>query len=146
MWPPAQPAMRKGSDALVRELKDPASDVRDAALQTLVERRDPRAFHAAEAQLQSADPLVVRRSIGMLVELGDRRAVPTLITMAQEGDSGALQELLFALGTLGGEEAQAYLFTLASGHDSELIRAIAKQALGVNRPQLKINISSADGH
>ena len=114
---------------LVKELRSPDALVRDAAVSTLVQRRNRAAIPALVERLKGDDPLEIRRAIGGLVELQAREAVPELIEISRGKDPGFLRELVYALGAIGGDEAQAYLYTMSEGHDQPAVRDAAKQAL-----------------
>jgi hypothetical protein len=114
---------------LVKELRSPDALLRDAAVSTLVQRRNRAAIPALVERLKGDDPLEIRRAIGGLVELQAREAVPELIEISRGKDPGFLRELVYALGAIGGDEAQAYLYTMSEGHDQPAVRDAAKQAL-----------------
>jgi HEAT repeat protein len=114
---------------LMKELRSPDPLVRDAAVSTLVQRRNRAAIPALVERLKGDDPLEIRRAIGGLVELQAREAVPELIEISRGKDPGFLRELVYALGAIGGDEAQAYLYTMSEGHDQPAVRDAAKQAL-----------------
>ena len=114
---------------LVKELRSPDALVRDAAVNTLVQRHNRAAIPALVERLKGDDPLEIRRAIGGLVELQAREAVPELIEISRGKDPGFLRELVYALGAIGGDEAQAYLYTMSEGHDQPAVRDAAKQAL-----------------
>lgn len=115
--------------ALVEELAGAEPAGREAAVHALVERRRPEALPALLSDLQTPEPLALRRAIDLLAQLRDVRAVPPLIERAA-GESADLQsEVVTALGAIGGEEAEAYLFTVARGHDAESVRSAAERAL-----------------
>lgn len=122
-------ALGKRDEALVADLKSPRGAVRDAAVRVLSERGNTAAVPALIARLDSEDPVVVRRTIGELVELRDRRAVEPLIELARGKAHGFVREVLYAVGSLGGEEAEAYLDTVAAGHDEPAVRKAAAEAL-----------------
>lgn len=122
-------ALDKPDKALVRDLDSPDPRVRDAALDVLAARKNPRSVPVLLERLQSDDALQVRRAMGALVEMHATQAVPALIDLARGKDPGFLRELVFALGAIGGDEARAYLYTVAQGHDSPAVREAAKRAM-----------------
>jgi hypothetical protein len=116
-----------------------ASDIirADAALVVLVKRKSPRALEVLLKRMTTDSPLTLRRTIGMLVELGDVRAVNALVSASTRKEPVLQRELLFAIGSLGGDDAEAYLGLVASGHEDPLLRASAEQALSDLRERLK---------
>jgi len=122
-------ALDKPDKALVRDLDSPDPRIRDAALDVLAARKNPRSVPVLLERLQADDALQVRRAMGALVEMHATQAVPALIDLARGKDPGFLRELVFALGAIGGDEARAYLYTVAQGHDSPGVREAAQRAL-----------------
>jgi hypothetical protein len=122
-------ALDRSDGALVKELASSDARVRDAALDVLATRKNPRAVAPLIERLQSDDALLVRRGMGALVEMRATQAVPALIDLTRGKDPGFQRELVFALGAIGGDEARAYLYTVAQGHDSPGVREAAERAL-----------------
>lgn len=122
-------ALDRTDGALVRDLTSTDVRVRDAALDVLAFRKNPRAVPLLVERLQSEDGLVVRRAMGALVDMRATQAVPALIDLTRGKDPGFQRELVFALGAIGGDEARAYLYTVAQGHDSPGVREAAERAL-----------------
>jgi hypothetical protein len=131
--------------ALERDLKVPDERVREYALRVLAERRHPAAAPLLIRQLESEDPVVVRRAIGALVEMNATSAVPALIDLVKDSNMGFVQEIVFAIGEIGGEEAEAYLFTMAQGHDQPDVQAAAQQALDTLDASRKLGTPEARG-
>jgi hypothetical protein len=122
-------ALEKPDPELLKDVSSADARVREFAIRTLSDRKNPGVADALLEQLKGEDPDQIRRAMGALVELKERRAVPPLIDLARGKDLGFLREILFALGEIGGEEAQAYLYTVSEGHDQPAIREAARQAL-----------------
>ncbi len=122
-------ALDRSDSGLVRDLTSTDVRVRDAALDGLAFRKNPRAVPLLVERLQSDDGLVVRRAMGALVDMRATQAVPALIDLTRGKDAGFQRELVFALGAIGGDEARAYLYTVAQGHDSPGVREAAERAL-----------------
>jgi hypothetical protein len=122
-------ALDRSDGALLKDLGSADGRVRDAALDVLAARKNPRAVPLLIERLQSEDALLVRRAMGALVEMRATQAVPALIDLARGKDPGFQRELVFALGAIGGDEARAYLYTVAQGHDSPGVREAAERAL-----------------
>ncbi len=119
----------KADDALVADLE--AGDVqrREYALRILAERKSPVAVPHLLERLEDADRTVQLRAVGGLVAVGDRRAVPQLIDVSLGRDPPFVIQVIYALAEIGGEEAEAYLFTASTGHQEEIVRDAAKEAL-----------------
>ncbi len=122
-------ALDRSDAVLVQDLTSRDVRVRDAALDVLAARKNPRVVPFLVERLQSDDPLLVRRAMGALVEMRATQAVPALIDLARGKDEGFQRELVFALGAIGGDETRAYLYTVAQGHDSPEVREAAQRAL-----------------
>jgi hypothetical protein len=106
---------------------DPAT--RAAAVRLLVERKSRLALPALLERLKTDDLSALRRTMGLLVELGAPEAVNPLIEATRQRGPVVAREVVFAVAAIGGEDAEAYLDLLASGHDDALVRASAEQAL-----------------
>lgn len=123
-------ALERTDEVLVQELRADDTRIREFALRTLAERQHPAAAPLLIDRLkESSDGDVLRKTIGVLVEMKARVAVPALIDLARGRDNGFVQELVFAVGEIGGPEAEAYLYTVAQGHDAPAVQAAAQQAL-----------------
>ncbi|MGO8970172.1 MAG: HEAT repeat domain-containing protein [Myxococcaceae bacterium] len=122
-------ALDRNDAALVRDLSSTDGRIRDAALDVLASRKNPKAVPLLVERLQSEDGLLVRRAMGALVDMRATQAVPALIDLARGKDAGFQRELVFALGAIGGDEARAYLYTVAQGHDSPAVRDAAQRSL-----------------
>jgi hypothetical protein len=118
-----------GDEKLVEKLGSPQRAEADAAVRLLVRRHHKAALPALLARLASDDLNELRGVIGQLVELGAPESVNPLIEAARHKGPGFEREVVFAVGSIGGDDAEAYLDLMASGHDDELIRSSAEQAL-----------------
>jgi hypothetical protein len=116
-------------DKLVEKLKSPQRPELDAAVRLLVRRHHKAALPPLLARLSSDDLQELRGVIGMLVELRAPESVNPLIEAARHKGPVFEREVVFAVGSIGGDDAEAYLDFVVSGHDDELIRASAEQAL-----------------
>jgi hypothetical protein len=123
-------AFQKRSAAALAKLMT-SSDAAEsqAAVVILVARKDSSVLPILKRRLETDDAMHLRRTVGLMVELGDVGAVNALIDASRRKDAVLQRELLFAIAALGGEDAQAYLFLVSSGHDDPLIRASAERAL-----------------
>jgi len=117
------------SAALLAAVTGSDSDLREEAIRLAGERRDEKVVPALLPLLKSEDSDLRDRVIGALGSIGDRRAVRPLTEVARFRDVGDLPKVLDALAAIGGEDARSYLEFVASGHESEEIRELAKQAL-----------------
>lgn len=116
---------------LERKLNDPNPAVKNAAVTLLVRRKKSTALPALMAQLkvESADDDQLRRTMGLMVELGDPGAAKPMIEALQRKNLLMQRELVFALSSLGGADAEAYLYVVSEGHDEPQLRHWAEQAL-----------------
>lgn len=115
--------------ALAAHLKDSDEATRDAAVRLLVARRSLAALPPLLAQLKNPDLDVVRRAVGLLVELKAQQAVNPMIEATGRQGSVVEREIVFAVGAIGGDDAEAYLDLVATGHDDPVVRASAEAAL-----------------
>ncbi|HEY1086191.1 MAG TPA: HEAT repeat domain-containing protein, partial [Archangium sp.] len=116
-------------DKLVEKLGSAQPAEAAAAVRLLVRKHHKAALPALLARLSSDDLNELRGVIGQLVELGAPEAVNPLIEAARHKGPVFEREVVFAVGSIGGDDAEAYLDFVVSGHDDELIRASAEQAL-----------------
>ena len=72
---------------------------------------------------------MVRRAVGLLVELKAQQAVNPMIEATGRQGSVVEREIVFAVGAIGGDDAEAYLDLVATGHDDPVVRASAEAAL-----------------
>jgi hypothetical protein len=115
--------------ALVAAIDGSDDDLRDEAIRLAAERRDAAAVPALIRRLKGNDRAVRDHALGALATIGDARAVRPLTEVAKFQDVGDLPKVLDALATIGGSEARAYIEFVASGHESQEMRDLAKQAL-----------------
>jgi len=115
--------------AIAAHLKDSDEATRDAAVRLLVARRSLAALPPLLAQLKNPDLDVVRRAVGLLVELKAQQAVNPMIEATGRQGSVVEREIVFAVGAIGGDDAEAYLDLVATGHDDPVVRASAEAAL-----------------
>jgi len=94
-------------------------------------------------RLESEDLGVLRRTIGLLVELKDPAAVSAIIEASRAKNPVVQREIVFALSAIGGDDAEAYLDVVASGHDDPLVRSSAEKALAELRDRKKLQKPAA---
>ncbi len=123
--------------AVVANLKSSDLTVSNAALTVLVHRKKSDALPVLLKRMESTSAMVLRRTVGLLVELGDAKAVNALVTASSRKDPVFQREVVFAIGSIGGEDAEAYLSLVSSGHEDPLIRASAEQALSDLQQRLR---------
>ena len=100
-----EPSGRKGADpkavaALTAALKDADKDVRETALQALVQMRDPGIYEPLMQALSDPAADVRQQAAFGLGQLRDRRAVPALTKASKDADADVRQQAVFALGQL----------------------------------------------
>lgn len=117
-------------EALAPKAADSDAAVQAAAVRLLARRRHPAALPALVKRLESDDLGVLRRTMGLLVELKNQQAVPAIIDASRAKNIVFQREVVFAIAAIGGTDAEAYLDAVASGHDDPLVRASAEKALG----------------
>jgi len=117
------------ADTLWDKRRDGDAAVRDAALRLLVRAKDPRVADELIARLKTDDFEELHAVMALLVELKAPSTVNPLIEAARQRGPVFTREVVFAVATIGGPDAEAYLDFVASGHDDELVRQSAAQAL-----------------
>jgi hypothetical protein len=115
--------------AIVAAIGGSDDDLRDEGVRLAAERKETAAVPALIKLLKSDDHAVRDRAIGALAAIGDGRAVRPLTEVAKFNELGDLPKVLDALATIGGPEARSYLEFVASGHESQEMRDLAKEAL-----------------
>ena len=116
-------------NALIEALKDTDKDVRDTALQALVQMREPRIFEPLVAALRDADADVREHAAFGLGQLRDARAVEPLGAAIKDVNASVREQVVFALGQLRAVSAVEPLSTAL--HDaSNDVREQAAFALG----------------
>ena len=111
--------------------KDPAPEVRAAALQTLIERRGSAALDAALPLLFDPDPLVTRTASVGIASLGSE-VVPKLRRLLEQRPFDEARELApvaFAMA-MAGPEGRSALGEIAASHPDARVRRLAGLALG----------------
>jgi HEAT repeat protein/beta-lactamase regulating signal transducer with metallopeptidase domain len=94
---PADPRMVA---ALSEALKDSDADVRKAAIQALVQLRDPSTFDAMVVALKDKDDDVRQQAAFSLGQFRDKRAVAALTGVLNDTNAEVRQQAVFALGQL----------------------------------------------
>lgn len=125
------------ASSLREKLTDADPAVRDAALRRLVRAHDKAALPVLLERLRREPLDELRVVVGQLVELRAPEAVNPLIEAASRRGPVFEREVVFAVGAIGGDDAEAYLDLVATGHDDDLIRASAEQALSELRARKK---------
>lgn len=109
--------------------KEERTELRDRAISTLAQRKDPKAFPVLVELLEEENTDVVLKAVGALVALGDPRAVRTLTDLTHRKGPSFVRQIVYAVGSIGGREAEAYLFTVANGHPDVSVQQAAKEAM-----------------
>jgi beta-lactamase regulating signal transducer with metallopeptidase domain len=92
-------------DALVQALKDTDKDVREAAMQALVQFRDPRVFDPMVAALKDSSADTREKAAFALGQLRDARAVDPLAAALHDTSSDVREQAAFALGQIRNSKA-----------------------------------------
>lgn len=125
------------ASSLHDKLKDSDAAVRGAAVRLLVRKHDKAVLPVLLERLKREQLDELRVVVGQLVELRAPEAVNPLIEAASGKGPVFEREVVFAVGAIGGDDAEAYLDLVSTGHDDELIRASAEQALSELRARKK---------
>ena len=116
--------------ALVSSLRHPAAAVRENALKTLVELKDPRTPALLLAALESKDSILQGGAARALGRMGEPRAKQPLMLLLDKGAPDAQEGAAEALGQMGAREAVEHLMAgLASpsaGVQIASVRALGK--------------------
>jgi HEAT repeat protein/beta-lactamase regulating signal transducer with metallopeptidase domain len=118
--------------ALTGALKDSDKDVREAALNALVQMRHPGIYEPLVQALSDASPDMRERAAFGLGQLRDRRAVGPLTGAVTDADAEVRQQAVFALGQLRDRSAAPAL-TAALKDQVADVRQQAVFALGQMR-------------
>jgi hypothetical protein len=117
--------------SLLEERDCAYDDVCILAVRILGERGDAKAVPVLVETLEktdSSDPML-EDLVGALGRLGDERAGPALVDAFNRADPSLQVAILRAIESVGGKEARLFLEVVASGHDSHVIRELARSAL-----------------
>ena len=132
---PADPRMVA---ALTAALKDTDKEVRETALQALVQMRDPGIFEPLVQALADAAPDVREQAASGLGQLRDRRAVEPLTNALKDQHADVREQAAFALGQLRDRSAIPGL-TAALKDTDEDVREQAVFALGQMRDPASVD-------
>ncbi len=116
-------------DRLLADLNSPDARLRDAAVQALADRRDPRAFDALLRALYDPDERVVRHAMGALEQIGDPRALIPIIDASRVTDPAEALRLIELCRRFRGDDAVAFLSVVSSGHARGDVRRAANDVL-----------------
>ena len=116
-------------DALVEALKDTDKDVREAAMQALVQFRDPRVFDPMVAALKDSSADTREKAAFALGQLRDARAVDPLAAALHDTSSDVREQAAFALGQIRNSKAVDPLIAALKDPKSD-VRQQAAFALG----------------
>jgi len=92
------------------EKADPRRGEAYSIISVLGQSKDPRAYAALVALLDSDDQNMISQAAYALGNLGDPRAVPALIAALKTAENHARRQILQGLGMLGTDEAMEVLF------------------------------------
>jgi HEAT repeat protein/beta-lactamase regulating signal transducer with metallopeptidase domain len=115
--------------ALTAALKDTDTDVRETAMQALVQLRDPSIFDPLVQALSDGSPDVRSQAAFGLGQLRDRRAVEPLVKALKDQNADVREQSAFALGQIRDHSAVAGL-SAALKDPSDDVREQAVFALG----------------
>jgi HEAT repeat protein/beta-lactamase regulating signal transducer with metallopeptidase domain len=96
----AKPANPKLVAALTAALKDTDKDVREAALQALVQMRDPSIFEPLTQALKDGSPDVREKAAIGLGQMRDKRALGPLTAALKDEHAAVREHVVIALGQL----------------------------------------------
>lgn len=116
-------------DALVEALKDTDQDVRETAMQALVQFRDPRIFEPLVSALRDASADIREQAAFGLGQLRDPRAVAPLASALKDDNDSVREQAAFALGQIRDAHAVDAL-GVALKDKKEDVREQAAFALG----------------
>ncbi len=119
----------QSNEAVIQKATERTGPVQSAAVRILARRGDAAALPALVKRLVTDDPHVLRRTIGLLVDLKNPSCVPAIIDASRGKSPQVQRDVVFALAAIGGDEAEAYLDAVASGHDDPAMRSSAERAL-----------------
>jgi beta-lactamase regulating signal transducer with metallopeptidase domain len=124
--------------ALRAALKDVDKDVRETALHTLVQLRDPAVFEPLVQALQDAAADVREMAAFGLGQLRESKAVPALIGALKDGDADVREQAAFALGQIRDRSAVDALIVALKDANPD-VREQAAFALGQLRDERAID-------
>jgi HEAT repeat protein/beta-lactamase regulating signal transducer with metallopeptidase domain len=125
---------QKGRDpraaaALIEALKDTDKEVRETAMQALVQMRDPRMFEPLVAALKDASADIREQAAFGLGQLRDARAVEPLAGALKDTNPGVREQAVFALGQLRAASATEAIIVAVKDTNPD-VREQAVFALG----------------
>ena len=123
--------------ALLDALKDSDKEVRETAMQALVQMRDPRIFDPLVAALKDSSPDVREHAAFGLGQLRDARAIEPLAAIIKDASPSVREQVVFALGQLRAAGAIDAL-TAALRDTSASVREQAVFALGQIRDRRSV--------
>ena len=132
-----QARIRLGDDAIVldavgssdRALRGVAVDeVRERRLQSAIPSLVDR-LRALDVEAEPRDAAELLAILGALVRLGATDGAAEVIAALPVSDPALLQSAIPGLARLGGPEVGAFLQVLATGHDSAIVRELARERL-----------------
>jgi HEAT repeat protein/beta-lactamase regulating signal transducer with metallopeptidase domain len=123
--------------ALLDALKDSDKEVRETAMQALVQMRDPRIFDPLVAALKDSSPDVREHAAFGLGQLRDARAIEPLAAIIKDSSPSVREQVVFALGQLRAAGAIDAL-TAAVRDASASVREQAVFALGQIRDRRSV--------
>ena len=115
--------------ALTAALKDPDKDVRETAMQALINMRDPAIFEPLLLALKDSSPDVREQAAAGLGRMRDRRAIEPLVSALKDENASVREQVVFALGQLRDRVAVPGLL-IALKDSSADVREQAAFALG----------------
>src|SRR4051812_5199601 len=116
-------------NALMEALKDTDKDVRETAMNALVQMRDPRMFDPLVAALKDSSADIREQAAFGLGQLHDARAIEPLTGAVKDQSASVREQVVFALGQLRAVGAIEPL-TIALHDSSADVREQAAFALG----------------
>ena len=116
-------------NALVEALKDSDKDVRETAMQALVQLHDPHIFEPLIAALKDSSADIRQKAAFGLGQLRDPRAITPLAGAIKDSNADVREQAVFALGQLRAAEAIDAI-TPALHDSSDNVREQAAFALG----------------
>ena len=115
--------------ALTLALKDPDTEVREAAMQALARMRDPSVFEPLVQALSDSSADVREHAAQALGQLKDKRAIQPLTNAMKDANASVREQSAFALGQLRDASAVPAL-TNAMKDENASVREQAAFALG----------------
>jgi HEAT repeat protein/beta-lactamase regulating signal transducer with metallopeptidase domain len=125
-------------NALLEALKDSDKDVRETAMNALVQMRDPRMFEPLVAALKDASADVREHAAFGLGQLRDARAIDPLASVLKDQSASVREQAVFALGQLRAAAAVEAI-SIALRDSSTSVREQAAFALGQIRDRKSVD-------